>query len=90
MHRDSISENSLLYEFKIAFFDNGKSEKLFLFVCNFDMTLKVSGTLKSGANIQYIRTLVRKEALHQFDELSDEVYGDSPETLTCIILGLGA
>ena len=54
------------------------------------MNLEASGMLKSVTNIQYIRTLVRGEALRQFDTLSAEVGSDTPENLTSIILGLGA
>ena len=45
--------------------------------------------LKSGVNIQYLRALVRGEALHQFDTFSVEVGIYTPENLTSIILGLG-
>ena len=54
------------------------------------MTLEVSVTLKYGTNIQYLRTLVREEALPQFDMFSSEVGIATPETLTSIILVLGS
>ena len=74
---------------KIALFDNGKPEYFLLFICNYNMNLEASGTLKDGANLHYICTLVRVEALHQFDTFSVEVESDIPEALTYIILGLG-
>ena len=49
--RGLVSEKSYLYKFKIALFDNGGPEELFLFVRNFSMTLEASGKIKSGANI---------------------------------------
>ena len=48
--RDPTSEKLDLYEFKMTLF--------LLFICNFNMTLEASGTLKTGANIQYLCTLV--------------------------------
>ena len=72
----------------MSFFDNGDPEELFLFVRNFNVTLADSGTLDTGANIQYLRTLVRGEELRHFDLLSADV--DIPENLNVeyIIKGL--
>ena len=39
LHKDPTSENSDLYEFKMALFDNGEPEEFLLLVCNFQMTL---------------------------------------------------
>ena len=62
-----------LYEYKIALFDNGEPEELFLFIHNFHMNLETSGTLTAGAKIQYICMLVRVKALSQLGKLSVEV-----------------
>ena len=78
-----------LYEFKISLFGNGDPEEFLLFITNFNMNLKASGTIPAGANIQYLRALVRVEALRLFDTLSAEVRSTTPEYLTSIILGLG-
>ena len=53
-----MSEKSDLYELKTDLFDNGDPEEFLLFIRNFKITLEASGTLKYGANIQYLRTLV--------------------------------
>ena len=71
--RDLTSETLDLYEIKTALFDNGNPEEFLLFVINFNMTLKVLGTLKAEAKIQYICMLVCGEALCQFVALSIEV-----------------
>ena len=84
-----MSEKSDLYEIKMALFDNGEPEELLLFICNFCMTLEASGTLKAGAKIQYLCTLVHGEALRQFETLSDYVGIAISETLTYIILVFG-
>ena len=88
--RDSMSENSDLYEFKMALFENDYLEEFLLSVRNFQMNLGTSGRLASGANIQYLHTLVCGEALHQLETLSAEVRINTTEYLDLIILGLGA
>ena len=60
------SENSELYEFKMALFDKSEPEEFLLFIRNFNMTLKASGTLLDGSNIQHLCTLVRGEAFKLF------------------------
>ena len=87
--RDLMSQKSDLYEFKMALFDNGEPEELLLFIRNFNMTLKASGTLVAIASIQYLRTLVRLEALNQFGMMSAEVGCTTLEKPKNIILGLG-
>ena len=52
------------------------------------MTLMASGTLETGAKVQYLRTLVRGEALHQFDSLYADVEITEPLTVEYIIKGL--
>ena len=59
-----------------------------LFVCNFQMTLEASGTLASGANIQYLCTLVRGEVLRQLDTFSVEVGSIATTYLNRIVSGL--
>ena len=60
-----------------------------MFIFNFIKTLEASGTIKYGANIQYLHIMVRGEVLRQFVVLSAEVESASPETLMSINLGLG-
>ena len=52
------------------------------------MTLEASGKLLASAKIQYMRMLVRGEALRQFDTLPDEVGSIASENLNYKILGL--
>ena len=59
-----------------------------LFVHNFNMTLAASGTLEAGAKYQYLRTLIRGEALHQFDLLSADLEGTETLKVDYIIRGL--
>ena len=84
-----ISENSDLYEFRMALFDNGDPDEFLLFIRNFNMTPEETGTIGYCAKVQYLCTQVRGEVLHQFDALSNEVEGATPTTLENIILGLG-
>ena len=73
----------------MALFDNGELGDFLWFIRNSNMTLEAPGTLRSGANIQYLCTLLRGEALRQFDILSSEVGSTTPENLTSTILDLG-
>ena len=71
--RDPRSIMLDLYEFKMYLFENGNPEQFMLFVCNFNTTLAVTGILGTDANIQYLCTIVRWEALLKFDLLSAHV-----------------
>ena len=46
---------------------------------NFQMTLVATGALETEAKVQYLRTLVRGEALRQFDLVSSDA--ENTETL---------
>ena len=52
------------------------------------MTIVASGTLATGAKIEYFCTLVRVEALRKFDLWSAEMEGTDPINVETIILGL--
>ena len=79
---------SELYESKTYLFDNGKPEDFLLLVRNFNMTLLASGTLEVGAKFQYLRTIVRREALRKFDLLSDDIESTDTLNVDYIIRGL--
>ena len=51
----------------MALFDNGNPKDFLFFIWDFKKNLEASVMLKSGANIQYLRTLVHGEALNRFD-----------------------
>ena len=57
---------------------NGNPDKFLLFVRNSQINLESSGTLATGAKIQYHRTIVSGEALRQLDMLSVEVGSITP------------
>ena len=57
--RDPTSGNLDLNKFKMTLFDNGEPGEFLLFIHNFNMTLKASGTLKSDVKIKYLCVLVR-------------------------------
>ena len=68
-----MSSTLEIYEFRMSLFDHGKPEELLLLVQNFQMTLAATGTLDIEAKVQYLCTLVRGEALCQFNLLSADV-----------------
>ena len=87
--RYPTSSMSYLYEFKISLFEHGDPEKFLLFIRDFNMTLVATETLEMDAKIWYLCTLVRGEALLQFDLLSADV--ENTETLNvdnCIKLSV--
>ena len=54
------------------------------------MTLAVTGMLEMEAKVWYLCTLVRGEALHQFDLLYSDVENmDTSLTVDCLLNGLG-
>ena len=57
---------------------------------NFNMNSMAPGTLEAGAKVQYLRTLVRGEALRQFDSLSADMESFNPLTMKNIIKGLAS
>ena len=57
----------------MSLFDFGKPEEFLLFIRNFNMTLETIKTLYMEPKIQYLCTLVRGEALRQFDLLYADV-----------------
>ena len=73
MRRDTTYSMSKLYEFKMSVFDHGKPKEFLFFVLNLRMNLAVTGPPDIDAKIQYLRTLVRGEALRQFDLFSADV-----------------
>ena len=85
LRRYTTSDKLDIYEFKMDLFHNSYLEEFLLLIYNFNMTLKASGTLETAAKVQYLRTLVRGEALHQFKAMSDEVEGTNPLTVEAII-----
>ena len=87
-YRDPTSEKLDLYEFKTALFDNSNPEEFLLFVRNFQITLKASGSHTTSAKIQYLLTLLHGEAIRQIDTLCVEVGSTNTTHLNRIILGL--
>ena len=81
------SEKLDLYELKMALFDFSKHEDFFF--VTWTWLSEASGTLGICAKVQYVCTLLRVGALHQFDGLYSEVEGANPITLKSIILCLG-
>ena len=86
---DPTLEDSDLYEFKMALFDNVEPEDFLLFVQNYQMISEASGTLTHGAKIQCLCTLLHFKLLSQIEMLSVEVGSKTTEHLKPIIIGLG-
>ena len=89
MRRDPKPEELDLYEFKMALFENSKSEEFLLFIRNFQLIVKAPGVLASSTKIQHVCTLLHGEALHQLGNLCVEVGSMTTTHLNHIVLGLG-
>ena len=58
VRRYPMSQNSYLYEFKMALFDNGEPEEFLLLIMNFNLDPEAPVTLVASAKIQYLCRLV--------------------------------
>ena len=61
-----------------------------LFVRQFNITIEAAQTLETSANIQYLHTLIRVEALCQFDLMFVDVEITNPLTVEAFFFELGA
>ena len=73
----------------MTLFDNADPDEFLLFVQNFKMMLEASRILIDNTNIQYLRTILRGEALHQFDILCVQVGSTKMSHLNWLVLDLG-
>ena len=69
------SAGSETHEFKIAIFDNDSPEELLQFLTNAKKAIKRTGTKKFSGRINFLRTLLRGEALGEFDILASQKNG---------------
>ena len=56
LRRNTTLESSDIREFKMAIFENGEPEELFMFQHNQQMTLKAPGNITTGKKVQYLCT----------------------------------
>ena len=75
MRRNSESVGSETYEFKITIFENGAPEELLQFLTNGNKAIKVTGAMTAAVRINFLRTLLRVEALQEFDILASQNNG---------------
>ena len=69
-YRDLTSSTSDIYEFRMSLFDHGEPEEFLLFARNFKMIIAASVKIETLEKVQYLLTLVRGEALRQFELVS--------------------
>ena len=58
LRKDSTSETSNLYRFKMTMFDNGEPKELLLFERKFHAMTEALGIITANANLQYIQNLL--------------------------------
>ena len=73
MRRYATTSTLGVYEFNLSLFDHDNPEDFLLFLRKLNTNIAVAGMLGMDAKIQYLRTLVRGEALRQFDLLYADI-----------------
>ena len=83
---DTTYSTSDLNEFKIPLFNYVETEDFILLMKNSQMTLAATEIIETEAKVLYICTLVRGEALRQFDLVSDDAKMQKPDCMWIIYL----
>ena len=73
---------------KIVTFKHGQPEELLHLINNFKRAVDRTGTTVTAGKINYLRTLLRREALREFDELVSHNAGTNNSHLKFIQEGL--
>ena len=73
MCRDPASATSKTYELKVQTFENGKPEEFLQMTKDFKNATDGTGTTSATGRIQFLRTMLRGEALREFDVISSQV-----------------
>ena len=89
LRRNPMPKASDMHEFKFFLFENGYTEEFLLFQHKYQMTLKASGSISAGTNIQYLRTLILGEDLRKSKNICGNIGNSTTTHLKQIILGLG-
>ena len=70
MRRDPTSATSDTYELKVQTFENGKPEEFLKMMKDFKTETDGTGTTSATGNIQFLRIVLRGEALREFDVIT--------------------
>ena len=73
MRRDPASAASETYKLKLQMFENGKPEEFLQMMKYFKTGTDVIETTYSPGNIQFLRTMLRREDLREFDVIASKV-----------------
>ena len=88
MRRDLSDTKSETYELKIATFENGQAEEFLALMKNFKTALDGKGTTSAAGKINYLRTILRGEALQEVDKTATQNTRENNEHLKFIQEGL--
>ena len=75
MRRNPASVGYETYKFKMTIFEDGRPEDLLQFLNNFNKVIDGTGMTTVTERIYFICTLLRGEALHEFDNLASHSNG---------------
>ena len=73
MRQNPASETSETYMLKVQTLENGKPEELLQTMKDFNTGIDGTGTTSATEKIQFIRTMLRREALTEFDVIRGKV-----------------
>ena len=73
MRQDPASTTSETYELKVQTFENGKPEEFLHMMKDFKTGIDGKATLSATRKIQFICTMLRREALREFDVITGHV-----------------
>ena len=76
-----------MYKLRMDLFDNGNLEEFILLMQNIKIIFETSGALTSNTKLQYFHTLLRGEALLEFEILCVQIGNTKMNHINQVILG---
>ena len=84
MHQDPASATSEIYNLKFATFENGKLKKILQMMKDFKTATDGTGTMSATVKTNFLRTMLRGEALREFNALAYQVGSTTKDHLKLI------
>ena len=86
--RNPTSDNLETYNINISTFEDGQPEEFLALLNNFRTVIYGTGTMSPSGRINYLRTMLRWEALRELDELASHNNGTTNAYLDHVMEGL--
>ena len=88
MRRYSASATSRTYKLKVQTFENGKLEEFLQITKDFKTAVDGTGTTSVTGENQFLRTILRREALSEFDVIAGQVGSTNNTYWISVISGM--